>query len=48
MPIGLGGGSPRITNANEVVDEDTKVLLLKTQWAQSKIAPIFSPGLKDE
>jgi hypothetical protein len=44
----LGDESPRVTNVNEVIDEDVEVLLLKTQWAHLRIAPIFSLSLKDE
>jgi hypothetical protein len=48
MPSCLRDESPRVTNVNEVVDEDAKVLLLETQWAHLRIAPIFSLSFKDE
>jgi hypothetical protein len=48
MPSHLGDESPRVMNANEAADEDGEVLLLETQWAHLRIAPIFSLGLKNE
>jgi hypothetical protein len=37
MPSHLGGESPRVTNMNEVVEEDVEVLFLETQGLTQRL-----------
>jgi hypothetical protein len=48
MPSCLGEESLSVTNVIEVVDEDTKGLLLGIKWLTQRLAPTFSLELKDE
>jgi hypothetical protein len=37
MPSHLGGESPRVTNTNEVIEEDVEVLFLETQGLTQRL-----------